>query len=146
MSTYPSGFLSISIDYSMEPALPNSLDDKRDPPRGSRSVARGAAQLRALLKDHEPTIISFDHDLGCDEKGTELPSRQHCIRELIDVAMDWPTAFDHRRLVVLHSANPVGRANMRGLLESAQRHDILPSARLVELPVTSHPLTTWRIA
>lgn len=47
-------------------------------------------------------------------------------------------------LAVLHSANPVGRANMRGLLESVQRHDILPSTRLVEIPVRRHPLVTWR--
>ena len=134
----------------MDSALPSSLmiflDDERNPPLGNWLVARDAAQFRALLKNHEPSIISFDHDLGCDERGAELPSGQHCMRLLIDEAMDHPAAFDHLRLVILHCANPVGRANMRGLLESAQRHGILPSVRLVELPVTSHPLTTWRIA
>lgn len=74
-----------------------------------------------------------------------FPVGQHCLRQLIENAMERPAAFEHLRLVVLHSANPVGRANMRGLLESAQRHGILPSTRLVELPVTSHPLVTWRI-
>ncbi|WP_373928427.1 cyclic-phosphate processing receiver domain-containing protein [Sphingomonas aerolata] len=122
------------------------LDDERAPPPGNWLVARDATQFRALLRDHRPTIISFDHDLGCDERGAELPTGQHCMRLLIDAAMDRPAAFDQLRLVVLHSANSVGRANMRGLLESAQRHGILPSVRLVELPVTSHPLTTWRIA
>lgn len=121
------------------------LDDERTPPPGNWLVARDATQFRALLRDHKPTIISFDHDLGCDERGAELPSGQHCMRQLIDDAMERPTTFEHLRLVVLHSANPVGRANMRGLLESAQRHGILPSVRLVEMPVTSHPLTTWRI-
>jgi hypothetical protein len=121
------------------------LDDERAPPPGNWLVARGATEFRALLRDHEPTIISFDHDLGCDERGAELPSGQHCMRQLIDDAIDRPAAFELLRLVVLHSANPVGRANMRGLLESAQRHGILPSARLVELPVTSHPLATWRV-
>ena len=121
------------------------LDDERAPPPGNWLLARDATQFLALLRDHEPTIISFDHDLGCDERGAELPSGQHCMRQLIDEAMDRPAMFEHLRLVVLHSANPVGRANMRGLLESAQRHGILPSARLVELPVTRDPLTTWRI-
>ena len=134
----------------MDSALPSSLmiflDDERNPPLGNWLVARDAAQFRALLKNHEPSIISFDHDPGCDERGAELPSGQHCMRLLIDEAMDHPAAFDHLRLVILHSANPVGRANMRGLLESAQRHGILPSVRLVEMPVTIHPLTTWRIA
>lgn len=121
------------------------LDDERAPPPGNWLLARDATQFRALLRDHEPKIISFDHDLGCDARGAELPSGQHCMRQLIDDSMDRPAAFEHLRLVVLHSANPVGRANMRGLLESAQRHGILPSVRLVELPVTSHPLATWRI-
>ncbi|TXC70960.1 hypothetical protein FSB78_08385 [Sphingomonas ginsenosidivorax] len=121
------------------------LDDEREPPLGKWLVARDATQFCALLRDYEPTIISFDHDLGCDKRGAELPSGQHCMRQLIEDAMDRPAAFEHLRMVVLHSANPVGRANMRGLLESAQRHGILPSARLVELPVTSHPLATWRI-
>ncbi len=121
------------------------LDDERALPPGNWLLARDAAQFLALLRDHEPTIISFDHDLGCDERGAELPSGQHCMRQLIDDAMDRPAAFEHLRLVVLHSANPVGRANMCGLLESAQRHGILPSVHLVELPVTSHPLATWRI-
>ena len=122
------------------------LDDERAPPPGNWLVARDATQFRALLEDHKPMAISFDHDLGSDKRGAEPPSGQHCIQQLIDDAIDRPAAFDQLRLVVLHSANPVGRANMRGLLESAQRHDILPSVRLVELPVTSHPLTTWRIA
>jgi len=74
------------------------------------------------------------------------PKGQHCIHLLIDEAMDRPTAPDQLRLVMLHSANPVGRANRRGLLEIAHRQRILPSVRLVELSVTSHPLTTWRIA
>ncbi len=121
------------------------LDDERAPPPGNWLLARDATQFLALLRNQQPTIISLDHDLGCDEGGAELPSGQHCMRQLINEAMDRPAGFDQLRLVVLHSANPVGRANMRGLLESAQRHGILPSARLVELPVTRHPLTTWRI-
>ncbi|WP_167396729.1 cyclic-phosphate processing receiver domain-containing protein [Sphingomonas aerolata] len=122
------------------------LDDERAPPPGNWLVARDATQFCALLRNHEPTIISFDHDLGCDEVGVEIPGGQHCMHLLIDAAIDRPKAFDHLKLVILHSANPVGRANMRGLLQSAQRHGILSSVRLVELPVTSHPLTTWRIA
>lgn len=59
-----------------------------------------------------------------------FPVGQHCLRQLIENAMERPAAFEHLRLVVLHSANPVDRANMRGLLESAQRHGILPSTRL----------------
>lgn len=121
------------------------LDDERAPPPGNWLVARDATQFRALLRDHKPKIISFDHDLGCDERGAELPSGQHCLRQLIGNAMERPAAFEHLRRVVLHSAIPIGRANMRGPLENAQRHGILPSTRFVDLSVTSTPLTTWCI-
>lgn len=53
------------------------LDDEREAPPGNWLVARDATQFRALLRDHEPAIISFGHDLGCDERGAELPSGQH---------------------------------------------------------------------
>lgn len=74
------------------------LDDERAPPPGNWLVARDATQFRALLRDHKLTIISFDHDLGCDERGAELPSGQHCMRQLIDDAMERPAAFEHLRL------------------------------------------------
>ena len=122
------------------------LDDERSPPTGDWHAVRDATAFLAAIRLYRPTIIAFDHDLGSDGAGFALPNGQHCMHLLIDEAMDHPAAFDHLRLVILHSANPVGRANMRGLLESAQRHGILPSVRIVELPVTSHPLTTWRIA
>lgn len=122
------------------------LDDERSPTTGDWHAVRDATAFLAAIRLHRPTIIAFDHDLGSDGAGFALPNGQHCMHLPIDEAMDRPTAFNHFRLAVLHSANPVGRANMRSLLESAQRHDILPSVRIVELPVTSHPLTTWRIA
>ena len=115
------------------------LDDERAPPPGNWLVARDATQFRALLRDHKPKIISFDHDLGCDERGAELPSGQHCLRQLIENAMERPAAFKHLRLVVPHSANPVSRANMRRLLECAHRHDVLSIGSPCRLPVTSHP-------
>lgn len=121
------------------------LDDERSPPTGDWHVVRDATVFLAAIRSYRPTIIAFDHDLGSDSAGFALPSGQHCMHLLIDEAMDRPAGFDQLRLVVLHSANPVGRANMRGLLESAQRHGILPSTRIVELPVTGHPLATWRI-
>jgi hypothetical protein len=67
------------------------------PPTGSWLVARDATQLRALLGDHEPTIISFDHDLGRDESGVDIPSGHHCMGLMIDDALNRPTAFDYLR-------------------------------------------------
>lgn len=119
------------------------IDDERDPPPGMWLVARTASAFEQLLATHSPTVISFDHDLGCDEEGVELPNGQHCARHLIDVALDSTGAFPELRTIILHSANPVGRANMRGLIENAIRHGVLAPLTLIELPVTSQPLGSW---
>jgi hypothetical protein len=119
------------------------IDDERDPPPGDWRVARSEAAFRDLLRDHSPAVISFDHDLGCDETGRAVPSGQHCMHHLIDQAMARPAWFNRLRLIILHSANPVGRANMRGLIESAGRHNILPDVRVIERPVTQYPIANW---
>ncbi|WP_443030098.1 cyclic-phosphate processing receiver domain-containing protein [Sphingomonas sp. ZB1N12] len=118
------------------------LDDDRSPPTWDWHVVRDATAFLAAIRLYRPTIIAFDHDLGSDGAGFTLPSGQHCMHLLIDEAMDRPAGFDQLRLVVPHSAYPVGRANMRRLLERAHRHDILPICSPCRLRVTSYP---WEI-
>lgn len=108
-------------------------------------MARDASHFGKIPESNELSVISFDHDLGYDQAGRELPTGQHCMRLLLEEAMDRPDTLHRLRLVILHSANPVGRANMRGLLESAQRHGILPAVQIVERPVTSYPLAAWPV-
>ena len=126
----------------MQTGLNIFVDDERDPPPGDWLVARTASGCEQILKTRASAIISFDHDLGCDDTGATLPSGHDCVRLLIEAAMDRPDVVADLRIIVLHSANPVGRANMRGLIEGAVRHDILPAVRLIDMPVTSHPLAT----
>lgn len=120
------------------------LDDERSPPDPERwAVARSHGSFTSLIKQLDPIVISFDHDLGADEAGSPLPDGIRCMRALIDLAIRQPTALTSLRLVILHSANPIGRANLRGLLESAQRAGILANVRIEDRPVTSFPIDRW---
>lgn len=119
------------------------IDDERAPPPGEWQIARTASDFEQFLETRPPAIISFDHDLGCDDAGATLPNGHDCVRLLIEAAMDRPDVVADLRIIVLHSANPVGRANMRGLIEGAVQHGILPAVRLIDMPVTSQPLATW---
>lgn len=82
-----------------------------------------------------PDMISFDHDLGEDiarEKvrmGTskkqarkqkkEVKSGFDCAKWLVDYCIDNQTPIPH---FGVHSANPVGAENIRGLLNNALKH------------------------
>jgi len=57
-----------------------------------------------------PAFVSFDHDLG---DGKDAP---HVVKWMIERALDggcFPGDFAYE----VHSGNPVGRANIRGLLD-----------------------------
>jgi hypothetical protein len=82
-----------------------------------------------------PDMISFDHDLGEDvaiskvKMGTskrqarkekkETKSGYDCAKWLVDYCLDNETPTPH---FVVHSANPVGAENIRGLLNNAKKH------------------------
>lgn len=104
------------------------LDDLRNPPDDSWTVARSMEEAIAIVRAN-PTIeyMSLDHDLGdalCEEagEGCEEPNRKDCVHRAAPTGMDflkwvrdndaWPV---HKPNV--HSANPVGAANMRNLID-----------------------------
>ena len=94
------------------------LDDKRDPPdeiAGSHIVVRSYEEAVQLVKDFGfPEEVWFDHDLGTDKTGLDFA------HFLIDLDLDtgaMPGNFSYR----IHSANPVGRANIAGLLDGYLR-------------------------
>lgn len=61
-----------------------------------------------------PQMVSFDHDLGTEKTGLDFA---HFLINLdIDTNL-MPDGFTY----TVHSANPVGRANIEGLLESYLR-------------------------
>jgi hypothetical protein len=63
-----------------------------------------------------PLWISFDHDLG-----DNVPTGYDLARWLVEQDLDgnqMPDQFEYR----VHSANPVGAANIQGLLDGYLRH------------------------
>jgi len=95
------------------------IDDERDPPRNDGRnwvVARDWEAVMMMLRIHGmPGFISFDHDLGIDNH-----SGHDIAKFLIELDMggdsdfEIPEEFDF----YVHSQNPVGKANIEGLLRN----------------------------
>lgn len=86
------------------------LDDIRSPPDDNWVVVRSFQEFRNyILNNRMPDVISFDHDLGVDEDGLLLPTGMDCAKWLV------AEGFGINEFLV-HSANPVGRANIYSLL------------------------------
>ena len=86
------------------------LDDERNPKEGleysiieiARTVEEAIDIFLDLNDGKEPICISFDHDLGTEKTGYDLA------KWLVEHKI---TGFFH-----LHTMNPVGRENIRQLL------------------------------
>ncbi|PRZ56360.1 hypothetical protein BX589_10110 [Paraburkholderia fungorum] len=89
------------------------IDDLRDPVDPAWTIARSSAEAIALLLERGcPDAISFDHDLGGDDTAMAV------VRRLIDLDLDANGAFIPPTFrFEVHSANPVGAANLRALLD-----------------------------
>ena len=94
------------------------LDDLRPAP-DTWDLATSAETAIAMLKYRQYDIISLDHDLGHD---------------ILDVSKDAPTGLDVLRWIeeqvtlgfqppemIVHSMNPVGRANMLAAISTIHR-------------------------
>lgn len=94
------------------------LDDVRTPPDFSWVLARSVAEAMKLIRQHGlPVAISFDHDMG-----DQLPTGKDFLNTLVEQALDSHTMAALVQVrVVVHSANPVGRANIQGLWQSVVR-------------------------
>lgn len=60
-----------------------------------------------------PEFVSFDHDLGEESFGSGFDFAKH----LVEVDLDFEVMPDNFAYAV-HSANPVGAENIRGLLDN----------------------------
>jgi len=88
------------------------LDDIRMPPDGNWHVVRTATEAIEFLKTGKVERISFDHDLGTDITGYHVANFiEQMAAEGRLARLDWQ----------IHSANPVGRANIQRAMESADR-------------------------
>ncbi|RKR45958.1 cyclic-phosphate processing receiver domain-containing protein [Paraburkholderia sp. BL17N1] len=89
------------------------IDDLRDSVDPTWTIARSSAEAIALLlQDGCPEEISFDHDLGGEDTAMAVAKR------LIDLDLDAKGAFIPPTFRFwVHSANPVGAANLQALLD-----------------------------
>lgn len=88
------------------------LDDVRPTPEGFDWRAYTAQEAIELLLRVNVTFISFDHDLGPVEAGTGYDVAKW-IEEMTRTQSFIPPDY------VVHSANPVGKANIIAAMESA---------------------------
>lgn len=88
------------------------LDDIRPAPDATWTIARTYDEAVAIVDVHGfPDTVSFDHDLGDD-----IMTGVSFARFLVDLDLDkatMPASFTY----TVHSANPVGRDNIVGLLD-----------------------------
>ena len=102
------------------------IDDERDPPSDGRHwrIARSLDEVETTLSVHgAPTFVSFDHDLGDAQ-----PTGHDIVKAMIegDLGERTGSGFDlglHPSFTYyVHSQNPVGKANIEGLLDNYLRH------------------------
>ena len=88
------------------------LDDVRSPPDESWIVARTYEEaIETVNAKGFPTTLSFDHDLGDDVHTGKDFANWLIERDLSE--NDMPEDFSY----AVHSANPPGAANIRGILD-----------------------------
>lgn len=105
------------------------IDDVRNPPDRTYVVVRSMAAAQEYIEEYGyPFYVSFDHDLGM--KGqvlsnglwigeeVEQPSGYDFAKWLCAKDMDKPWMLSHEFRYNVHSANPVGSANITGYLEN----------------------------
>lgn len=85
------------------------IDDIRNPKTHFDFIARSCSEAKQIIIEHDlPVFISFDHDLGNDEDGTGYDFLKWLIEYIQDNKLKFPNEFDY----TVHSANPVGKANI----------------------------------
>ena len=87
------------------------IDDIRQSPDDKWLVTRNYQETIQILTEYKcPTFISFDHDLGEDKSGMDFA------KWLVEYDMDHNIINTDNFSFVVHSANPVGKENIEGLL------------------------------
>lgn len=87
------------------------LDDIRPPPDSTWTWAKSSAVAIGLLSTEDITHISFDHDLGAGKDG-------YFVARLIEFFAN--AGVLPRLKWTVHSANPVGRANIEAAMRKAE--------------------------
>lgn len=100
------------------------LDDIRDPPNDGNdwAVVRSYSEAALYVKDYGvPDFISFDHDLGYEDgmlNRTGMDFAKWLTFHHLSDQYPFPKGFSY----TVHSANPVGSENIRGLMNNFLAH------------------------
>lgn len=98
------------------------VDDARQTPDGFDMCFKDGSTFLDWLSGHPDTIIdmvSLDHDMGAGLDGYDVVKRLAAMPHTI-------------RAIRIHSANPVGAANMRAYAIDAARHGCMPHLDVIE--------------
>lgn len=98
------------------------LDDERFPPNDGREwvIARNGMEATYAIAERGcyPSYISFDHDLGDEDDGETGYDYAKRLVEM-DMDTDFPKyKFSDDFSFYVHSQNPIGKANIEGLLNN----------------------------
>lgn len=90
------------------------IDDIREPSNKNFVVIRsGEEAIEYILNNGMPVYISFDHDLG-----ENIMSGFDVAKWLVEASLNGKIVFPRSFAFNVHSANPVGAANIEGLLNN----------------------------
>lgn len=117
------------------------LDDERFPTYDLHNV-RIARDCQEAIKTIElvgrpPAVISFDHDLGRDADGKDLPNGLWLLKWLIDQDLDGVIDLNKIHRIIVHSANPNGAANIAGLWDGYSSSELKSGVKAEVKPRTS---------
>ena len=83
------------------------IDDIRPRPSNDWIVARSSKEAIEIIQSKGlPDSISFDHDLGGDDKATSV------IREITEMLLDNEIVMNPSFRFLVHSDNPTGKDNI----------------------------------
>ncbi len=91
------------------------LDDERSAPEGWCQVYNVSEAVILLQDGHTVTELSLDHDLGDESNGTGYQVVAYMEEKV--ATSDWKAP----PIITVHSANPVGRANMEAGIRNIRR-------------------------
>ena len=95
------------------------LDDIRTPADATFIIARTVADAQELIRTcGVPVFISFDHDLGIDDKGNLLSTGYDFAKWLVDMDMEGIFTLAEDFDFTVHSQNPVGAKNIQEYLRN----------------------------
>lgn len=98
------------------------IDDIRFPTTDDFVVVRSVEEgIDCIKTKGMPDFISFDHDLG-DNVPTGKDFANWLIEQDLDGTFEIQKTFDF----YVHSANPVGKENIEGLLNGYLKHKFAP--------------------